>query len=1278
MSRTNTKYLSRTSSVKFCSNFLTILLVLAGLAGGVARAQEFRGTISGAIADPTGAVVAGASVTVKETQTGTVNRTVSDNSGQYVVPFLLPGEYSITASAAGFQTITRAGITLQSQEHPIINLKLTIGEASQTVNVTAEAPLVDQANASVGQVISTESVADLPLNGRTPAVLTELSMGVISEIPPQLVHPFDNSAGNSWSLGGTPNQASESLLDGSPDLTILGQLAFSPSQDTVQEVSVRPFDTDSSFGHTIGGVVNQITKTGTNRLHGTAYEFNQIPNLDANSYLNDRAVPVVPLPVTHYNQWGFTVGGPIVIPKVYNGKDKLFFFFAYEGLKDSQPVTTTLTVPTISGGLTATTGEVNGDFYQTLVAGCPTGFNSNLAATGAICNADPALGSAYKNPYADPNQLYNPYSATTGSSFTRSPILNNQLTSVWGTGGINSVAAAYLKLYPAPNNTANAAPNGLGNYISNAPSADKFNSEFGRMDYNVNSRDHIFFDMRHNNRTQTKNNYFSNNSIGSELLRENFGATLDNVYTLNSTTIIDTRFNWTYFDEVHAALAQAYSANTVGLPAALTTSSEMPVLPCMLFGTSSSQSSCGSASTTTFQSLGDNNGSSIDPTTSYQAFVDVVKLIGRHTLKIGFDGRRYQLRYASYGNSSGGFTFGPQFTSLGSGKSNPGFGGDLADLEFGQPTAGEYDINAQAAFRGYYVGTFVQDDWRVNDQFTLNLGLRFDIDTPFGEQLGRTVNGFNPTATNTASGSQLAAAESVTGGTSTYTVSSVNSLGGLTFPNANYGAPYQTNSGFFSPRIGFSYSPAMFSNKTVFRGGFGIFVQPETVSQLNGVTGVVSSSAYVNQEGYSQSTTFVAANNSSFQTPVTNPLSNPFPNGFLQPAGSSAGASTFLGQGITFLAPVQHDPYSERWDIGIQQAVTPSTMLEVLYVGNHGVHLPVNTQNLNAIGRQYLTTNPYRDQDMATAYAKTVANPFVGKLPNSSGCNSSTTTFSNLLVPYPQFCNAAVTEQNQTIGQSYFDSAIIHLEQRSKHGLTLTANYSFSKLIEADVFLNQQDTAVTRQISPEDHVHHFTVGGTYKLPFGKGKMFAFGGSRLWDEILGGFVVNGVYQFQTGAPLQFSADIPLAPGATLRSITNQPRNTNPVTTTYSGGLNAAAFVTGSASSCTAGTVCDGSVNINGQYSNHYRTLPYTMSWVRSDGYNNLDASILKNFNFTGGAYLQLRFETFNTLNHPVFAPANTSTTSGAGGASASNFGYNTTGTIANSLPRQVQLGARIVF
>jgi len=371
---------------------------------------------------------------------------------------------------------------------------------------------------------------------------------------------------------------------------------------------------------------------------------------------------------------------------------------------------------------------------------------------------------------------------------------------------------------------------------------------------------------------------------------------------------------------------------------------------------------------------------------------------------------------------------------------------------------------------------------------------------------------------------------------------------------------------------------------------------------------------------------------------------------------------------------VQHDPYSERYDLGVQQALTSSTMLEVLYVGNHGVHLPVASQNLNATERQYLSTAPYLDEALATAYGKSVANPFKGLLPNSSSCNGSTTKFSNLLVPYPQFCNAAVTEQNQTIGQSFFNSAIVHVEQREKHGLTLTANYSFSKLLESDTFLNDQDSSPSLRVSPFDHTHHFTAGGTYALPFGRGKMFDMGGGRLMDEIFGGFVVNGVYQFQTGPPVEFPADIPLQPGMTVRDIKDSPRNTSPVPTGGAVGtpaLSKSVFVTGSSTTCPSDGACDGTAFIDGQYSNHLRTLPQTLSWVRADGFNNLDASILKNFHLTESAYLQLRFETFNTLNHPVFASPNVSS------ATASNFGY-ITATYANSLPRQVQLGGRLVF
>jgi hypothetical protein len=1240
--------MSRASSFRVCAFLALFLLVLC--AALPTHAQEFRSTISGIVADSSEAVVPGASIVVRETRTGTINQTKSDSEGQYVVPFLLPGEYSITVTMEGFKTVIRNDIRLQSQEHPIINLTLPLGETSTTVTVSSATPLVDQSNASVGQVISSESVADLPLNGRTPSTLTELSVGVITTSAPGIVHPFDNNAGNSWSMGGTPNQVSEVLLDGSPDLTLLGALAYAPTQDSVQEVSVRPFDTDASFGHTIGGVINQVTKSGTNRLHGSVYAFNQIPNLDANLYFNGRKAGTT-TPTFHYNQYGLTVGGPIWIPKLYDGHDKLFFFFAFEGLKDSTPASATTTVPT--------SAEANGDFSQVLAAGCPGGFADNPATAAAICLPS---GSNTKN-YADPNQLYNPFTATmSGSNIVRQPILNNQLTS---TGqGFDPVALAYMKLFPAPNATSGVAADGQNNYISNAPSVDTYNNEFGRLDYNLSSRNHVFFDFRHNYRTQVKNNYFGNGITGTTLLRENFGSTLDNVFTLNSTTVFDTRFNWTRFNEVHGVPGQ-YTSTGLGFPSSIGSASQLHQLPYINFNTGGS---CGSF--TSYQCLGDTS-SALDPTTSYQAFADMVKVLGRHTLKIGFDGRQYRLSVQNFGASSGSYTFNSNFVTSGTGAAAQTFGGDLADFLFGLPGAGSFDLNARADYHSYYIGSFVQDDWRVNDHLTLNLGVRFDIDTPFREKLGRTVSGFDPTAVNSASSASTAfTPQSVTANGVTALVSSINALGGLTFPGTNNGAIYKTNSGFLSPRFGFSYSP---TGKTVVRGGFGIFVQPETLASL-AATGSYSSSALSNQEGFSATTNYTSTKNNYLTS--ANTLSNPFPGGFVQPTGDAGGASTFLGQTISFLAPVQHDPYSERYDLGVQHSLTSSTLIEAMYVGNHSLHLPVASQNLNATSLQYLSTSPYRNQGLATAYGKTVANPFVGLLPNGGSYNSKTTALSNLIVPYPQFGSAAVTEENQTIGQSYFNSAIIHLEQRSKHGLTLTANYSFSKLIEADTFLNDEDTSLTRRVSPFDHTHHFTVGGTYNLPFGRGKAFSFDGSRLWDEILGGFVVNGVYQFQTGNPIEFSSDIPLQPGMTIHDIHVDPRNTS--TAQATGALaagpsapNGGVFTVGNSTACPTSGVCDGTSYINGQYSYHYRTLPQTLSWVRQDGFNNLDASILKDIHFTEGAYLQLRFETFNTLNHPVFAAPNVSS------ATASTFGL-ITAVPSTAQPRQVQLGARIVF
>lgn len=1187
------------------------------LASPALHAQEFRGTISGTVTDTSGAVIPNAAVTVTETKTGSLHKTVSNSSGEYSVPFLLPGQYNISAEAQGFTRIQRQGIAIQAGEHPEINLSLQAGSAAETVTVTAEAPLIDKTNASVGQVITTREVADMPINGRNPILLTQLALGVLptSQYYPGSAGLF--GAGNGWSIGGTPQQSSEVLFDGTPDTTWSGNLAYSPTQDSVQEVSVSVFDTDAAFGHTIGGVINQISNQGTNSLHGTVYEFSQISNLDANTYFNDRNH--IRIPVTHYNQYGLTVGGPVMFPKVFDGRNKVFFFFAWEGLKDKQPATDVTTVPT--------TAERNGDFSALLPLGCTGGY---LNGNSAIC----ANGKV--NPY----QLYNPYTAVQSATgvITRQPIPGNNLTAAGLT--LNPVAQAYLNYYPQAN-VAASNPDGFDNYISSPASVDNYNNEFGRIDWNLNTRNHIFGDFRHNIRTQTKNNYFNNDATGSGLVRENYGATVDEVFTVNSTTVLDVRGAWTSYMERHNAPSNALSPSSVGLNG-LTGQSIFVQLPYIGF-----TGSCGSQ--TSYQCLGD-TGSGMDPTVDYQLFADVVKTIGRHTLKIGTDLRQYRVDVINYGDSAGLFTFGTNWVTQSSTATAPTFGGDFASFLLGLPTAGEFDKAARASFHSWYTAGFVQDDWRVTPNLTLNLGIRYDHDTPYEEKLGRTVNGFNPSATLPITAQAQTAYASHP--TAQLPASSFSAVGGLTYPGNHNGSPYQTQTNLVSPRIGFSFSPQSAPNTSI-RGGFGMFVTPVTIATL-AASGTYSSNPITDQEGYSSVTSLVATNN-NYLTPAAN-LSNPFPNGFTPINGSSLGAATNLGQTINFMAPTEHDPYSIRWDLGVQHQWGSKTVAEVAYIANHAVHIPVAAIQLNPVPRQYLSTSPVRDQTLISSYAPSTANPFAGLLPGTS-LNGSTTSIPQLLSVHPQFptsgqgFSSGVIEQNATIGQTYYESFAAQLQRRLSHGLTLTANYNFSKLIEADTFLNDTDQYLNRRISPYDRTHHFVAASTYDLPFGRGKLFNTN-SRLLDAIVGGFTLNGIYTFQSGPPVYFSADIPFLPGNGIGDIRINNRQTN------GAALNTAIFQTGNSAT-----------NGGGQFQYHVRTLPTTIAKIRQDGINDLDASLLKDIHFSDHAYLQLRFETYNTLNHPTFgAPAVSSATS-------SGFGIITSQ--ANS-PRSTQLGGRIVF
>jgi hypothetical protein len=1171
-------------------------LVAALLLGIPAFTQEFRGSISGLVTDATSSPVAGAKVIVSEANTGAKVQTVTDASGHYTAQALLPGDYTISAQFEGFKEFVRKGVHLGAGEHPAIDVVLEVGDATQSISVTADVPLVNSENASVGQAITTKEVQNLPLNGGTPLVLASLAIGVLATGQPSLIHPFDSGGAAGWSIGGTPSQTNEILVNGSPDATWDGRLAYSPPTDAVQEVRVKAFDSDAAFGHTGGGTLNQVLKGGTNTLHGSLWEANQPNTLAANNFFNNKAG--LGNPVTHYNQYGVTVGGPVIIPKVYNGKDKLFWFFAWESLKDSQPNTTFLTVPTDK--------ERQGDFSDLL-----------------------KVNSSY--------QLYNPYSAVlNGTTVTRSPYPNNIIPA----NQLNPVALALLKFYPEPNITASRS-DGFNNYGNTAPTIDNYNNHLGRLDYNMSDRNRFFFDVRHTDYLQVKNNYFGNLSTGSLLTRNNLGSSLDDVFTVNSTNVIDVRFNFTRMDEAHPSPSAGFNPTSLGLPSYLANSSQYLQLPFISFSGNSG-----------FQALSSSGANKL-PSQSAQLFANWVTIKGSHTIKTGVDLRQYNLNIINYGSSVGNFAFTANnwVRASSSASSTVVLGQDLAEFLLGLPTnsatsGGVFDINSSGAYYEHYFATFVQDDWRVKKNLTVNIGMRFDHDGPYHEKYGRTVNGFDFNAQSPFAAAAMAAYNAHP--IPQIPAASFNVRGGLTFPAAGDTAIYQTTSHLFSPRFGFAWTPDMLHGKTVVRGGFGMFVSPVVITSLS-VSGSYSTNPILTQEGFSQSTQLVPTND-NYLTPAAT-LSNPFPNGIQRPVGSSLGLATFAGQTVTFLNPQAKNPYSLRWNFGIQQELTSNMMLEIVYMGNHGVHLPVTATQLNGIPRQFLSTMGTRDQALITALTATTPNPFAGL---ATSQNTTSTTPAQLLARFPQFPvgtgsgSTGVIEGNANVGSSYFESLNVRLEKRFAGGLLLVANYIHSKLIERDTWLNDTDPQPEKRVSPFDHPNRFVGAISYELPFGKGRRFSFQ-SRWVDLIAGGWSLNTIYQYQTGAPIPFVNGSTSSPGDYVYfgdKIVLNNRETN--TTAFS----TSAFDTKAAD----------------QFQYHIRTFSTTFGNLRQDGINQWDASALKQFAIGERAYFQLRGEAYNVVNHATFAAPNTTVTN-------SQFGLITA---QSNRPRTLMLAGRFVF
>ncbi len=724
--------------------------------------QQFRGSLSGRVLDQQAAAVPGAKIAVTETETGAKFNTVSNADGSYVVPFLPPGPYSLAVEASGFKKYVNNQVRITTNEREQIDVTLEIGTIDQSVTVSAESSMLETATASTGQVINTRQIENMPINGRAPLVLAQLAYGVTPNSDPKFSRPFDNSGPSGFSMGGAPNQSNELLIDGSPDTTRNLRVSYNPPPDAVAEVKVETFQTDAAYGHTGGGTVNVVMKGGTNSFHGSAYDFNQVSKLAATPWFTNRAGQKKSQLI--FNQWGMSASGPIWLPKIYNGKNKLFWFFSYEGIHDAFPEPLTNTV--------ATAAERSGDFSQLLTAG------SNYA-------------------------IYDPLTGVqNGSRVSRTPFTGNQIPS----NRLSPIAKNLLNDFiPLPNQP--GTNDGANNYLADSVRRDVFDGYLGRLDYNISDRHKLFYNFRHNYRVEDRNNAYHNIATGNLLNRINWGTMVDDVYTFSPTVVLNTRLNWTRFTEANDKPSAGFDFTKLGYPSYLAAASQRLVLPVIDLNQ--------------FTDFGTDGGDRT-PYDIFQIFTSITKIQGQHSLKTGFDIREARESSSSYGNSSGSYTFREDYTRgpLDNSPTAP-LGQDLASFMLGYPTGGSYAINSFRTQQAKYWAVFLQDDYRPKSNLTLNMGLRYEGDLGTTERFNRSVAGFDPTATLavTAAAQANYAAKPVSGGVAP---SAFNPKGGLLFEGQNGDRIYNTKRGYFSPRFGVAWNPG--NKGTVIRAGVGVFV----------------------------------------------------------------------------------------------------------------------------------------------------------------------------------------------------------------------------------------------------------------------------------------------------------------------------------------------------------------------------------------------------------------------------------------------------------------------
>jgi hypothetical protein len=1226
----------KTNLFRYAVSLCVFVLLALSITTLTVTAQEFRGTISGTVADPNGAVIPGATVAVKNVETNITSSVTTNDSGGYSVPFLLPGKYDVTVTNEGFKTSVRENVAVAVDDKLTLDFQLAIGQTVE-VNIVAQDELIERGTVTLGTSVSQRQIEELPLAEGAPYVLATQAPGIVYTGDPNFTGPTAN--GNLAGFRTNGAAGNQINLDGSPNLAYSGQVAFTPPSDAVQEFKVQTNSFDAQNGFTAGSTVNVALKSGTNNLHGSAYLYDRNKSRTANNFFNNRAGRE--RPDRQYNRYGFVLSGPVVFPMLYSGKDRTFFLFSFERQKDNVAQPTTYSVPTML--------MRNGDFSELIVDRNNIASASNTVIYNAFSGA-PSGNNVVRTSFGCP---------------VAGPVPANSTCNIIPAASIYAPALAFLKLFPEPNLAGTT-----NNFITDQNLMRPYRSYIVKIDHNFDSNNRLSGKWYHSRNTEDRYNLTGEpDSItrGFENRRNN-GGNLNYTSTITSDLIMDIRGSWSQFRLKRYQDGQPSAADLGfnGIPA-IRRDGIFPRFDFRNYMTLGSLRS-------------DYNAGQDRPFDLFSLQPTLTQLYEGHTFRYGYDYRRLHERFTTDGYSTGRFLFDGTYTMP---ASNSGAtardlpGRDLAAFLLGVPvTSGgsiidnptEYDTTAD------YHGMFIQDDIRLSRKLGLNLGLRYDIETGVRESQGRIVTGFDQTVASPIRAQALANYNSnVPNGIPLGAFAALS--GGLTFASGPGEANQKTDKNNFQPRLGVSYG---IDDKTVIRAGYGIFTAPFQIQAIF-------------QPGFSTPTAFTPSTNNGLTFIAT--LQNPFPGGIAPSPGAALGLMTFTGRDVTtanatgptsfVLTNDRKNANYERFVIGFQRELPFRIGFEATYLISRGTNLSVNRE-LNAIDRFYQNdftgvTNPATITAsiaaLNTFLSGTVANPLRTLIPDGGAFNAATIARRRLLTPFPQFGNITVTQYE---GSSNYQSLQLQLVKRFTQGLSLNGSYTFSREHERTRYLNPQDTALVDQVSPTERPHRWTISSIYEIPIGRNRQFGKNMNRALDAIIGGWQLTGVYEWQSGEPLTFpnvyySGD-PNQLVNMLGKKDSQGRRYGvdipawDITGFYVGGVIAAANVPAFANNYTSGS------------SNTLRMFPLTTGKFRNQRFLKFDIGLSKNFVIREGMKLQLRVEAINALNTPYYSAPGLDPTVvpvlGDPDRTLGRFGF--TNAPTRQPPRDIQIGGRFTF